>query len=285
MSYNTDLDKYINKFLVQKFAKLTLSDQAALSYIYSTEDRSPLLSKGQKLIFASTVPPTHQSKIARQTSDFQSIKQSGNINNSKLSSETLISRFFLLQNTVVLTKSRKGRLNFKRNLTPAEIGPVASGLITGDSVPFLLNNFQLIFDVWISFLTSKISIRSANQAVIAAFDTLYELLSDERDTRLLLRFAYVQLAEAIDALVKVAKEDRLVGHAYRGAGYKDESVYINIYLTAKGRPLDSLKLRNELSGHRRMGRRWHQLMNLSLLLLFVFSDDAEAVMYVLPSTE
>jgi hypothetical protein len=288
--WSADLSEYINNALVQKFEKLTLEDQVAVSYICPTDDRSPLLDKSRTLIFASTVPPTlqtlpnpeeHQPKTAGQTSHFQSIKQSWTITNSALSSETHISRFLSLRNTVVLAKSRKGRLNIKRNLTPAEIGPVASGLITGDSIPFFLNNFQPIFDVWISFLTTKTSVRSANHAVVAAFDVLYDLVTDGRDTRFLLRFAYVQLAEAIDALVKVASANRRAGHVHGGAGYKDESVYIDVYLTAKGKPLNNLKLRNELSGHKRISRRFREITNLSLLLLAVYSDDAKSIVYVL----
>lgn len=288
--WSAELSEYINNVLVQKFEKLTLEDQVAISYIYPTDNHSPLLHEGHTPAFASTVPPTlqtlpnseqHQPETAGQASHFQSIKQSWTIINTALSSEIYISRFLSLRNTVVPAKSRKGRLNIKRKLTPAEIDPVASGLITGDSIPFFLNNFQLIFDIWISFLTTKASVRSVNHAVVAAFDVLDDLVRDYRDTRFLLRFAYVQLAEAIDALEKVVSTDRLAGHVHGGAGYRDESAYIDVYLTAKGKPLNNLKKRNELSERRRIGRRWREITNLSLLLLAVYSDDAESIVYVL----
>ena len=241
--------------LVPQFAKLTINDDRPIDDT-SDDDRNR--------IFVSTVPPI----LALPKGCLY----------STLSSDALISQF--LSNTVVPTKSVKGRLNIKKNLTPAEIGPVASSLITGDSIPFLINNFQFIFAVWMLFLTSKTLSRSADQAVIEAFDVLHELLTDKRDTRFLLRFAYVQLAEAIDALVKAAKENRHAGHLYK----RDESVYIDVYLTAKGNPLKSPKLRNKLSEHKRMGRRWRQLTDPSPLLLFLYSDNAESVVYVLIST-
>jgi hypothetical protein len=61
------------------------------------------------------------------------------------------------------------------------------------------------------------------------------------------------LAGAIDVLIKVSKEDQLAGHVYKGASYKNKSVYIDVYLTAKRKPLNLLKLRNELSRHRHIG--------------------------------
>jgi hypothetical protein len=124
-------------------------------------------------------------------------------------------------------------------------------------------------------------VRSANHAIVNAFDVLYNLITDDRDTRFQLRFAYVQLVEAINALVKVASADRLVGHVYRGASYKDESVYINVYLTAKGKPLNNLKLRNELSGKKRISQRFREITNVSLLLLAVYLDDVKSIVYVL----
>jgi hypothetical protein len=88
---------------------------------------------------------------------------------------------------------------------------------------------------------------NANYAVIATFNILYNLVTDNKDTQFLLRFAYIQLAKAINAFVKVAFVDWCTSYVYKGASYKDKSVYINVYLIAKRKPLNNLRLRNELS--------------------------------------
>jgi hypothetical protein len=66
---------------------------------------------------------------------------------------------------------------------------------------------------------------------------------------------------------------------------KDEGVYLDVYLAAKGKPLNNAKLRKELSGRKRIGRRLRQLIHPSSLLLAVYSDDAESIVYVLLLTE
>ena len=58
--------------------------------------------------------------------------------------------------------------------------------------------------------------------------------------RLLLRFVYVQLAEAVDFLVIAVSIEQRTGHVWPVC--RDQSVYIDVYLTAKGKPLNDKKL-------------------------------------------
>jgi hypothetical protein len=177
----------------------------------------------------------------------------------------------------VQASTKKGRLNIKKNLTSEEIGLVASGLVTDDSIPFFLNNYGPIRDIWQSFLSARATARSTRDSVVVAFDLLYGLLG-VGGVGLLQRFAYVQLADAIDALVDAVSLEREAGRVHRERGYRSESVYIDVYLTAKGRPVNDRKLRNELSGRKRIGVRWRQLTYPSPLLLALYSDDAESIM-------
>lgn len=181
---------------------------------------------------------------------------------------------------LVKAKAKKGRLNIKKNLTFEEIGPVASGLITDDSVPFFLNNRDPICDIWMFFLSARAAACSVEDAVVAAFEVLYCLIG-VTGTGLLLRFAYVQLADAIDALVNTVSTERRAGHVHRRPGYRDESAYVDVYLAAKGKPLNDKKLRNELTGRKRIGVRLRQLIYPSPLLLAIYSEDAESIVYVI----
>jgi hypothetical protein len=80
---------------------------------------------------------------------------------------------------------------------------------------------------------------------------------------------------AIDALVSAVSVERRAGHVHRRSD-KDESIYLDVYLVAKGKPLNDVKLRKELS-RRNIGRRLRQLMHSSPLMLAVYySDDAES---------
>lgn len=81
---------------------------------------------------------------------------------------------------------------------------------------------------------------SAEDAVFGAFSVLYHFIH-LRDTKLLLRFAYVYLTDTIDALVNTASTEQ------RGPGYRSESPYIAVYLAAKGKPPNDRKSRNQLS--------------------------------------
>jgi hypothetical protein len=182
---------------------------------------------------------------------------------------------------VIKARTKKSRLKIKKDLIPEKTDSVTSSLITDESIFFFLNNYDYICNVWVYFLSARATVQSAVDAVIAAFDVLYCVIS-VRDARLLLRFAYVQLAKAIDFLVNTVSIEQCTG--YVRLGYKDESVYINVYLAAKGKPLNDKKLRDELLGYKRISVRLRQLASLSPFLLAVYSDDAELIMCVLLST-
>lgn len=68
------------------------------------------------------------------------------------------------------------------------------------------------------------------------------------------------------------------GHVHWGPSYRDKSVYIDIYLSAKGQQLNDKKSRNELSMCELIGVRLRQLIYPSPLLLAIYSDDAQSIM-------
>jgi hypothetical protein len=222
-----------------------------------------------------------QPRSTWQSSTVRSAEQSCTTDGLISSHEINLSDALSLRSMVVRAKTKKGRLKIKQDLTPEEIGSVASSLITDESIPFFLNNHDHICDVWVFFLSTRATAQSAEDAVVAAFDVLYHIIG-VGDSRLLLRFAYVQLADAIDFLVNAVSMEQRTGRVRPGC--RDESVYIDVYLTAKGKPLNDKKLRDKLTGRKRIGVCLHQLISLSPLLLAVYSDDAESIVCVILST-
>jgi hypothetical protein len=278
-----DLSEYINNKLAEESATLSIEDHAGASHDWVEGERT--LSHTSKptllpVLLSLEQPP----RITGQSFAVPNVERSWTPHSSILSHSSDFSRVLSIGSRLVKAKTKKGRLNIKKNLTLEEIDPAASGLITDDSIPFFLNNFDLIYDVWIFFMSTRAKARSAEDSVVAAFDIFYCLIG-VRDAKLLLRFAYVQLAEAIEALVKKASTERRNGHVHQGSSYRDESVYIDVYLAAKGKPLNDKKLRNELSGRKRIAVRLRQLVYPAPLLLAVYSDDAESIMYVLLSID
>jgi hypothetical protein len=94
-----------------------------------------------------------------------------------------------------------------------------------------------------------------------------------------LRFAYVQLIRAVDACKKAAALDRASGLVRREVGYGDASAPLDIYLKAKRGLLDIKRRRRQLKEDVRIGRRLCGLTKSSPLLLCVYSDIADKVMY------
>jgi hypothetical protein len=220
-----DLSKYINNELAEESAKLSIKDNTGV--LHSCSTNGPQLEGGNtplytsKLMLLPALPCLEQqSRITGQSSAVRSAEQSWTADSSTSLHGIHISRFLSIRLRLVKAKTKKGRLSIKKNLTLEEIGPVASSLLMDDSIPFFVNNYDLICDVWIFFLSARARERSAADAVVAAFDVLYRLI-DMRDTKFLLRFAYVQLADAIDTLVNAVSTERCASHIHQGPSYRD----------------------------------------------------------------
>jgi hypothetical protein len=271
-----DVSEYVNSELAQRFAQLTLRDQSVVPYnfsVYNPEEGGCSLIKPSSPLPALTDSERQPSRTwlsSTACSAEQSCTADGPASSHEISLSDVLSPPLM----VVKARTKKSRLKIKKDLTPEELGPVASGLITDESIPFFLNNYNYMCDVWVFFLSARAKAQSAVDAVVTAFDVLYRVI-DVRDARLLLRFAYVHLAEAIDFLGNAISMERHTGRVRPSC--RDKSVYIDIYLTAKGKPLNDKKSRDELSGRKRIGVRLRQLMSVSPLLLAVYSDDAESI--------
>jgi hypothetical protein len=149
-------------------------------------------------------------------------------------------------------------MSIKTDLTPAQIPVVASSLIEDTALSFFLKNHQFIYEAWTSSTTPTNCDHSVDESVVAAFDIVHSLAQSKNRKRLDLRFAYVHLKRAIDALDVAA-----------------EASYADIYLHAKGNSSDISS--SQLSDYARRGRRWSTLAGPSPFQLSVYSRLAETI--------
>jgi hypothetical protein len=113
------------------------------------------------------------------------------------------------------------RLSDKKDLTPSEISVVARRLIKNDSVIYFLNNCRLIYESLRPSIAQQPSVcnnNSIGESVIAAFDTIQNLVNGKHIHRLLLRFAYIHLVRVIDIYRAAAAKDRVEGQASQEVG-------------------------------------------------------------------
>jgi hypothetical protein len=123
---------------------------------------------------------------------------------------------------------------------------------------------------------------SIKESVIAAFDTVQDLVNGKHVCRLLLRFVYIHLVQVIDIYRAAATKDRVEGQVSQGLGQRDITVAIDMYLAAKKKISKGGLSRKKLLDYCRRGKRWSLLAEPSPILVFVFSCTADTIMYVLP---
>ena len=93
------------------------------------------------------------------------------------------------------------------------------------------DNCRLIYEWWIAFSAEPLADNNNfEQSLIAAMDIVQGLMKGNRVRRLLLRFAYMNLAKTIRHCKSVAATDRVQGNACRSVGIRDATV-IALYLT------------------------------------------------------
>lgn len=180
-------------------------------------------------------------------------------------------------------KSLGLRLSDKRNLTPAAIPVVAELLVSPDAISYFLSQCRSIYESWMPSSTSDSPNYSCSieTRVVAALDRVQDLLDGKRICRLLLRFAYLQLAWSVDAYKAVAAADRVQHKGKRKVGHRDTTVAITLYLETKRKVSGKEVPRNRLLGHCRTGRRLTALAGRAPLLVFILSEVADTIMYVL----
>jgi hypothetical protein len=178
-------------------------------------------------------------------------------------------------------KARGLRLSDKKNLAPTDIPMVADLLINPDAISYFLCHCSLIYEKLMPFSAqqSQGSDNNIKTSVVVALDMVRELLKSNRLCRLRLRFACVLLTWSIDAFKAVAATDR-ERKVRRSVGQRDATVAINLYLEAKQKVSGEKLERSEVLRYCRTGRRWAELAGRSSLLVFIFPQMADTIVYV-----
>lgn len=172
----------------------------------------------------------------------------------------------------------------------SRVTSLANRLIKGQSISLFIENFNRTLPDWILLLSKTIlpgGIASSDHRITAAFRVIDSIICGHHGTYLLRRLAYVQLMRLFEFLEVVIEFERRKG-LHRAIGYGNTSVAIDIYISAQDRELGR-KSRNEVSQrHRRIGKRTLAIAGPSPLLLLMYSNAAESIMYVvyfyLPAT-
>lgn len=174
------------------------------------------------------------------------------------------------------------RLSDKRDLIASQIPIVADLLVNRETMSNFLRNRHSICENFKPFTISlsEICSNSLERSVITAFETVRELLSGNQVCRLVSRFASIQLSSLIDAYKAVAAAGRTQSNSSRRRGCGDATVAIELYLEAKRKISGEISERGRILGYCRTGRRWKALAGRAPILVFMFPNIAETIVYV-----
>ena len=176
-----DLSRYINGELAEVSAKLGLKYNTGIlhSCLNGVEggNTPPYTNKPMLL---PVLPGWELSRITGQSSAIRNTELSWTIDSSASLHGVDISSFLSMHLGLVKTRTKKGRLNVEKNLPLEEIGPVASGLIKDGSIPFFINNYNPLYDIWIFFLSAGAMEHSAEDVCIKGLEHACVSLSIHR---------------------------------------------------------------------------------------------------------
>jgi hypothetical protein len=142
-------------------------------------------------------------------------------------------------------------MSIKKDLIPSQIRSVASSLVEDNTLAYFLKIVRPFSSAWTSLSTTMAS-TSVDGSVVTTFDLVRSLIRSKDRKRLNLRFAYVHLDRAINALDTAA-----------GVAYTDT------YLNVKNNSSDISS--SQLTEYARRGERWSTLAGPSPFLLSVYS--------------
>ncbi|KAH8889966.1 hypothetical protein GQ53DRAFT_186160 [Thozetella sp. PMI_491] len=176
----------------------------------------------------------------------------------------------------------KGSARYRTRSHTDDLHQLASSLVRQDASSFYANSCENASVCWASLLqkTEVSGISYDDPNITASLRALDRILTDQESTPLLLRFAYVQLTNVFENLESIIAAGRRSGLVHREIGYRNASIALDMYMAAQEGYFDVALRRRELLKRKRTGRRWRQLAGASPLFLLIYSDAAEAVVYV-----
>lgn len=169
---------------------------------------------------------------------------------------------------------------FVLNKSPDTIKP--------DAIAVFVDTWEKTLAGWIDLLR-KTTIPDTEYAtpahIASAVHALENVITGELGEILPPKFGLLQLANFLDALEDRIKTDRIswmITHE-RTPGKRAATIATDLYLNAQGLDPRSASHRNMLSTKRSAGRRLRGFAAPSSLLLIIYSDYIEKIVYVLAS--
>jgi hypothetical protein len=117
---------------------------------------------------------------------------------------------------------------------------------------------------------------SSDPRIITAFKAVHSAITYEDGSRLswLAQVELIRLYRSVESIVKFERQNGLM---HRQHGRTDTSVALDICTAAQEQVSKS-----QLHKYKRFARRWEEFTGPSPLLLLIYSDSLEAVVYILP---
>ncbi|KAI9777127.1 MAG: hypothetical protein M1839_009083 [Geoglossum umbratile] len=196
-------DDIYNDLAIPSYIIDEAADLSHYSHAFPLLNFEEILAREQSLLQCNRRSAELEDTPVRLDSDSMSILDMAPEQNLTLEAEGRDSFFeemelLPLQPTLYLRSRKAGglRVSDKKDLTPANILVVAHLLINKDSISYFLDNCCLIYEGWVPFSAQQplVCNNSIETSIIAALDTVQDLLKGNWARGLLLQFAYIHLA-------------------------------------------------------------------------------------------
>lgn len=179
--------------------------------------------------------------------------------------------------------SRRRRPGPDANVRGAQqLMPLPDLLLRRDAAEYFISACESMVVKWMSLETTTALLEgttSSDPRIILAFKTLDRLFDSESDIYII-RMAYIQLGRLIRRLEIMIKSERQAGILHREHRYRDSSISIDMYMSAKEPVKDIVQVRKQLIERRVISMRWGILVGSTPFLSLIFSETAEKIMYV-----
>lgn len=163
--------------------------------------------------------------------------------------------------------------------SPNRIMSLAQTVVTSDTIEFFTMHYEAALIDWMNLLektTLPSDISTSDERVTTIFQTLDALISGTEGKHLS-RLAHVQLLRVFDSLEDLVAADRSSGSVRARRGLTNLSIAIDLYQDAQTTRASRCRLHEK----RRSIKRYAVLAGPSPIILFLYTDIADKIVYVL----
>ncbi len=185
------------------------------------------------------------------------------------------------EGSLIYRPKSRSTISPENDLGEMRLTNLAHRLVGHDPINTFAENCDKTVGDWISLLgktTLPSDITSSDPRIIAAFQAVDSVICGQ-GTNLLRRLAYIQLMRLFVSLEAIIKSDREIGRLHREPCYRDATVAIDIYMSAQAGHSNTGDLRRELKERKRCGRIWSGLARPSPLIVLMYAEAAEPIVY------